>query len=265
LISQKLQIGNTRYGVLSSSVSIIGTVFQIAGGYFIDRFGTTWGTLAVNGFVIVGCLLTVIAAKVESFILMVMGRVVFGIGSGLIVTMQEALLSKWFRTQNLAIAIGLQLSISRLASFLGTIASGAIIHETGNWTWVFWVSFILCAFSVIMNLGYTFVIKRLSKHTVAKPQPKLLQSKKLIKWKTVTKFPGYYWLILLLDSIFAGVLASFQTISTDLVQVRFGETTSVAAYTASVSQVVPIVATPLLGMLVDIFGFRIIICRHPLK
>ena len=29
-------ISNTRYGVLSSSVSIINTVFPILGGYFID-------------------------------------------------------------------------------------------------------------------------------------------------------------------------------------------------------------------------------------
>ncbi|CAO3673663.1 unnamed protein product [Umbelopsis ramanniana] len=88
-IRTKLAIDNTRYGVLSSSVSIINTIFPIVGGFFIDAFGSAWGTLAVNVFIIIGCLLTAIAAKIQSFGLMIAGRVIFGIGSGLIVTMQN--------------------------------------------------------------------------------------------------------------------------------------------------------------------------------
>ncbi|KAG2171551.1 hypothetical protein INT43_008277 [Umbelopsis isabellina] len=258
-IKTKLQINNTRYGVLSSSVSIINTIFPIAGGFFIDAFGSAWGTLAVNAFVIVGCLLTAIAAHIESFALMIVGRVIFGIGSGLIVTMQESLLSKWFRTQHLSIAIGLQLSISRLATFLGTIAAGAIVHDTGNWVWSFWLSFIICAFSVFMNVIYALVVRHLRGQVVTKREVMELKAKKSFNWRSITKFPVYYWHIILIEFIFAAVWSSFQTISTDLVQVHFGTTQVLAAYTASASLVVPIVATPVLGIFMDYFGKRIII------
>lgn len=49
-------------------------------------FGSVWGTLAVNVLVIIGSLLTAIAGKYTSFPLMIVGRVIFGIGSGLIVS-----------------------------------------------------------------------------------------------------------------------------------------------------------------------------------
>lgn len=262
LLKQHLNIDNTRYGVLSSCVSIINTIFPIAGGFFIDAFGSAWGTLAVNAFVIIGCLLTAIAANIQSFALMVVGRVIFGIGSGLIVTMQESLLSKWFRTQHLSIAIGLQLSISRLATFLGTIAAGSIVEDTNDWVWSFWLSFIICGFSIAMNIVYALVVKRLRGAVVTKRDLMELKSKKSFNWRSVTKFPVHYWHIILIEFIFAAVWSSFQTISTDLVQVHFGTTQVLAAYTASASLVVPIIATPLLGIFMDYFGFRVFICKY---
>ncbi|OBZ90100.1 Major facilitator superfamily domain-containing protein 1 [Choanephora cucurbitarum] len=272
-IKSNLIINNTQYGVLSSAVSIINTIFPIAGGVFVDMFGSVWGTLGINLVVIVGSLLTAIAAKYHSFGLMVAGRVIFGIGSGLIVTMQESILSKWFRTQNLSIAIGLQLSISRLATFLGTLVANPVAKSTGDWVWAFWLSFILCGFSIMMNLIYAFVVRHLrtkairanqAKNATAaglmtKEEIKTLKRRKAFHWKSVFKFPIYFWHILLIEFIFAAVWSSFQTISTEFVQLHFGSTQVLAGYTASASQSVPIVATPILGIVMDMFGLRITI------
>lgn len=232
-------------------------------------FGSVWGTLAINLVVIIGSLLTAIAAKYNSFGLMVAGRVIFGIGSGLIVTMQESILSKWFRTQNLSIAIGLQLSISRLATFLGTLVANPIVTRTGDWVWAFWLSFIICAFSILMNIVYAFVVRRLrrssndgaaSSGVLSKDEVKKVKSRKAFHWKSLLKFPAIYWHILLIEFIFAAVWSSFQTISTEFVNIHFGlNNNQLAAYTASVSQVVPIVATPVLGVIMDLFGLRIAI------
>ncbi|ORZ10781.1 major facilitator superfamily domain-containing protein [Absidia repens] len=242
-VKTQLNIDNTRYGVLSSAVSIINTIFPIAGGMFIDMFGSIWGTLAVNFAIIVGSLLTAIAAKYETFALMVVGRVIFGIGSGLIVTMQESLLSKWFRTQHLAFAIGLQLSISRLSSFLGTLVSNPIYEATDDWVWPFWLSLFFCVFSIVMNVVYAGVVKHLRGSVSL----------------TKAEFPHIYWLIIFIEFIFASLWSSFQTIATELIQVHFGSSKVLAGYKASASQVVPIVATPLLGLIMDYFGFRVII------
>ncbi|KAI9254121.1 major facilitator superfamily domain-containing protein [Helicostylum pulchrum] len=267
-IKTNLHISNTQYGVLSSSVSIINTIFPIAGGIFIDMFGSVWGTLAINLVVIIGSLLTAIAAKYNSYGLIVAGRVIFGIGSGLIVTMQESILSKWFRTQNLSIAIGLQLSISRLATFLGTLVANPIAERTGDWVWSLWLSFIICCFSILMNLIYALIVRHLRKPTgntngiaiISKEEVKKVKARKAFHWKSVLKFPAIYWNILLIEFIFAAVWSSFQTISTEFVTIHFGVDNNVlAGYTASASQSIPIVATPVLGIVMDLFGLRITI------
>ncbi|KAG0735601.1 hypothetical protein G6F57_006793 [Rhizopus arrhizus] len=263
-IKSNLHIDNTRYGVISSSVSIINTIFPIFGGIFIDIFGSVWGTLAVNLIVIIGSLLTGIAAKYDSFGLMVAGRVIFGIGSGLIVTMQESILSKWFRTQNLAIAIGLQLSISRLATFLGTLVANPIATRTGDWVWSFWLSLIICCFSIIMNIIYALVVRHLRTRSgdrnggVLTNQDILkLKTRKRFNWRGVLNFPLIFWQILLIEFLYAAVWSSFQTISTEFVQLHFGSSAVLAGYKSSASQTVPIVATPLLGILMDMYGCRI--------
>lgn len=260
-IKTNLHIDNTKYGVISSSVSIINTIFPIFGGIFIDVFGSIWGTLAVNAIVIIGSLLTGIAAKYESYGLMVVGRVVFGIGSGLIVTMQESILSKWFRTQNLAIAIGLQLSISRLATFLGTLVANPIAARTGDWVWSFWLSLIVCCFSILMNVIYALVVRHLRNGSgsgvLTTQDIQKLKQKKKFEWRGVLKFPLIYWQILLIEFLYAAVWSSFQTISTEFVQLHFGSSAVLAGYKASASQTVPIVATPILGILMDMYGCRI--------
>ncbi|CAO3598459.1 unnamed protein product [Absidia cylindrospora] len=259
-LKAQLGIDNTRYGVLSSSVSIINTVFPIAGGLFIDMFGSVWGTLVVNVLVIVGSLLTALAGKYTSFPLMIVGRVIFGIGSGLIVTMQESLLSKWFRTNHLAIAIGLQLSISRLATFLGTLVSNPVADATHDWVWPMWLSFIICGFSIAMNVVYALIVKNLrGRLTASQTELDKLKAKKTFHWRSIFKFPAIYWLIILIEFLFSAVWSSFQTISTEFVTLHFHTTGSLAGYQASASQVVPIVATPILGLVMDLFGGRVII------
>ncbi|KAG1456924.1 hypothetical protein G6F56_006725 [Rhizopus delemar] len=259
-IIQNLGISNTKYGVISASVSIINTIFPIAGGIFIDIFGSVWGTLAINLVIILGALLTALAAKYESYALMVVARVVFGIGSGLIVTMQESLLSKWFRTRHLSIAIGLQLSISRLSTFLGTLVANPVASSTGDWVWAFWLSLILCCFSIAMNLVYALVVRHLrGQATMSVEEREALKRKKTFKWRSIFKFPTIFWHIILIEFIYAAVWSSFQTISTDLIIMHFGTTNVLAGYKASASQVVPIVATPILGFIMDYYGCRVVI------
>jgi MFS family permease len=210
--------------------------------------------------IILGSLLTALAAKYESYPLMIVARVVFGIGSGLIVTMQESLLSKWFRTRHLSIAIGLQLSISRLSSFLGTLVANAVAEAAGDWVWAFWLSFILCCFSIAMNLVYALVVKHLHGQVILTEKEKdILKKKKTFKWRSIFKFPLIFWHIILIEFIYAAVWSSFQTIATDLIKKHFGAGDKLAGYKSSASQAVPIVATPVLGFVMDYFGCRVVI------
>ncbi|ORZ13104.1 major facilitator superfamily domain-containing protein [Absidia repens] len=267
-VKSQLHIDNTKYGVLSSSVSIINTLIPIAGGTFVDTFGAIWGTLAANFMIVLGSILTAMAAKFHSFTVMIIGRIVFGIGSGVIVTMQESILSKWFRTRQLALVIGIQFSVGRLAAFMGTLVSNPIVEATGDWVWTFWLGLIFCAFSAAMNVIYACVVKYIDRQhattntsttttttTINEPE----QRKRLFYWRSILKFPLIYWLIILIECIHAAVWTSFHTIATEFVRVRFHTTDVEAGYTSSVAQIVPVVVTPFLGVLMDRVGGRMLI------
>lgn len=49
---------------------------------------------------------------------MIFGRVLYGIGSGTVVIVQETILSQWFKGRSLAAVIALMMTISRLVSKL---------------------------------------------------------------------------------------------------------------------------------------------------
>ncbi|CAO3672396.1 unnamed protein product [Rhizopus stolonifer] len=211
----------------------------------VDAFGSIRATLLVNLIVIIGSLLTALAAHFRSFGLMVAARVIFGIGSCLIVAIQQSLLAHWFR-HRLAIAFGLEISIGRLFMFLGTLASNPIAKLTGDWVWAFWLSLILCGFSLVVNMVYILCARRI------KLAPKKFDI------RTLLKFPFILWHVLLIEFLFSASWAAFQTISTDLVEVRFGSSAVLAGYKASTSQIVPIVAAPFLGLLVELYGGRVL-------
>ncbi|CAO3693177.1 unnamed protein product [Rhizopus stolonifer] len=256
-IKSNLHIDNTKYGVISSSVYTVNTIFTIFGGMFIDYFGSIWGTLAANLVVVIGALLAGLAAQYNSYGLMVAGRLIFGLGAGLIVTMQESILSKWFRNHNLAIAMGIELSVSRLSSFLGTLTANPIAVRTGNWVWAFWLSLIMCCFSFLTNIVYVLVVRRLRTNTQPQQSTTRSEAKKKFDWRCVLRFPMVYWQILLIEFIYTAVWTSFLSISTEFVQIHFGSDAVLAGYNASASQTVPIIATPLIGILMDLYGGRV--------
>ncbi|RUS22710.1 major facilitator superfamily domain-containing protein [Endogone sp. FLAS-F59071] len=198
--------------------------------FFIDAFGTAWGSVVITVVILIGSVLISASTHFESFALMVVGRILFGLGSGVIVSMQEAVLSHWFRTKSLAVVIGVQLSVSRLASFFGTLVVVPLVQATGFYGWAFWLSSIICFTSVLANIAYTLLLMHLNGHVTTIQSTK---RKKIFRWRDTLFFPSNFWL--------------------------FGRSNLIAAYYSSVLQVVPIVVAPFLGILFDRVGKRMTI------
>ncbi|KAI9313833.1 major facilitator superfamily domain-containing protein [Dichotomocladium elegans] len=265
-IKDHLNIDNTRYGVLASSVTLINSLFPVLGGYAMDRFGSARSTLVVSALILCGSFCTAVAAEWRSFPLMVLSRVLFGMGSGLIVTMQESLLSKWFQTSGLAsLVIGIQLTTSRLASFVGMLVANLVAEQTGNWVWPFWIAFILCLFSILMNGVYTLVVMHVTRPATATAVSTLATQNNKERThhhpsllSTALQFPDFYWAILGIEFMYSAVWSSFITISAELVQTRSEDISGRSAgYQASMALIVPVIGSPLVGMFMDKFGHRV--------
>ena len=70
---------------------------------------------------------------------MVIGRILYGIGSGTVVIVQETILSQWFKGRSLAAVVALMLTVSRLASFCAQATVVPIANWTGWYGYGLWV------------------------------------------------------------------------------------------------------------------------------
>lgn len=99
-------------------MSIVNTILPLIGGIFIDAFGTIPGSILTTVLIAFGNILVAASTSSANLSMMIIGRFLYGIGSGTVVIAQETILSQWFQGRSLAAVIALMLSISRLVKYI---------------------------------------------------------------------------------------------------------------------------------------------------
>ncbi|CAG8462744.1 7327_t:CDS:2 [Acaulospora morrowiae] len=254
-IKRELGITNAQYGIIQSSVSLVNTILPILGGVFIDTFGTVAGSILATSLIATGNILVASSTLLVSFKVMVVGRIMYGIGSGTIVTIQTAILSHWFRGKGLAIAVGSQIAVARLSSFLANLTVIPIRRITGFYGWAFWFAAFLCLISFTINIIYVFIMRTINEKLCEQEIMKLKQ-KRSFNSRNLLFLPAIYWILTLLEFVLGCSWTSFLHIHTELVKFRWKVSDEVAAYYSSVAQFLPIFVSPFLGYLLDRFGGR---------
>lgn len=74
--------------------------------------------------------------------------------------------------------------------------------------------------------------------------------------KILRDLPSIFWLFNLSWIFQSSVLGTFNTISADLVRQHFHTTTRTSAYVSSITEIIPIFMTPLVGLFIDRVGCR---------
>ncbi|KAL7319191.1 hypothetical protein PS15m_002358 [Mucor circinelloides] len=258
-IKKEFDITNSQYGVLQSSVSIVNTVLPLIGGIFIDAFGTIPGSILTTVLIASGNILVAASTSTANLSMMILGRILYGIGSGTVVIVQETILSQWFQGRSLAAVIALMLTVSRLSSFLAQATVVPIAKWSGWYGYGFWFSAALCIFSLLVNLVYIVLLKNVSTLADQKKcqvQRNVIKRKKSFSWSKLMFLPHSYWLIASMEFLLGGAWGCFLHINSEFVKFRFGYDDGKAAAVASVSQVLPIFIMPFLGFFVDKYGKR---------
>ncbi|KAI8342551.1 major facilitator superfamily domain-containing protein [Chlamydoabsidia padenii] len=288
-LKASMHINNTQFGILLSAVTLVNTMLPLLAGAFVDDttgFGSVRATTFVSFVIFVGSLIVSLAASHNHYAAMVAGQMIYGLGGGMIVTMQEAIISKWFRNQQLAIVIGLVLCLARLIKWLAKMICYPVVNASGSTTTPIFIATIICALGFAMNGVYWYIMyrygwatpsgKELSRPAGAglekeqvfdnddggsifvdrKRTPSFMTSVRLIlHW--LPYLPSTFWMIPWIQFVMSSALSSFDDIATEYVQFRFETTTVMAGYQSSLTQVVPIVAAPILGILIHWYGRRL--------
>ncbi|ORX93733.1 MFS general substrate transporter [Basidiobolus meristosporus CBS 931.73] len=251
-LKTNLDINNTQFGLLQSSLSLIPTFFPFIGGVFLDAFGAEYSAIFASTLVVSGQAVLALGAVALNFELMVLGLFAVGAGNGWMVMISEAIVVKFFRGRSLSLMIGILIAIGKMSSFL---AAGLTLHIASAFKYfggVFWFSTGLCLLSWIMMLSYVIFVRTVAVKSSGPSLPK----HRHINFKKILHFSDTVWVYLFLGMLFDAVWAPFLHLSSNMIKVQFDTNDIVAAWHSSISFVLPAILNPFLGIFLDRFGKR---------
>lgn len=260
----------------------------IVGGILMDRKSVRFVGLIFTLLCVAGALLMAVGASEffrhsslqksltdvipgvsgELFV-MITGRVLFGFGAEVLIVAQNKVVARWFRDKELALAFGLNLVVCRLGTFAAFNVSALMVDttrtfelvpsDTGLWimasrfpglSMALWIA----AAVMLGSLGAFFIFMALDRSEIKPPGAateifRMSDLKDLLTNRT-------FLAITMLGVFFYGAVFPFTSFATDILQNKFGLSTSLAGALPSTVILATIVGTPLGGLFIDRFGKR---------
>jgi MFS family permease len=264
IFQKQLGFTDEQIGWLNSSYSIAAVLTLLIGGIIIDRLGAKKSIMLFSA---VCFLAAALMALGDSFVTMVIGRTVLGLGAESLIVAITVSLAKWFKGKELSFAFGVNLLIARLASVAAdnspTWASG-VFYPHGpegqpSWQGPLWLAVGAGAICVLSSAVYWWMENSATrKYALGKGGA----VDKLEFGREKFRFSKSYWFIVGLCFTFYSAIFPFRTFANKFFQhVHFAtlpadEANQAAGFFNSLLPLSAMIATPLFGLLVDKVGKR---------
>jgi MFS family permease len=209
-----LGIGQRQIGILYSMYSFGPMLFLFLAGFLIDRMGTRVASLVFTGLITLGAVVVAISSSIWP---MYVGRFVFGFGSEAALVAQNAILVRWFRGKELALAFGVALTISRLGT-LFSFNTEALIAERLGPSAALWVAAGLCGASMLANLVYVLM----DRHAERVLRLTEEQAGDRIVLGEIKKLGAPFWMVTALCFTFYSAIFPFTALSTNFFHEKWG-------------------------------------------
>ncbi len=212
---KELHLGRETIGSLYSAYSLAAIVIVFFGGMLIDRMGPRRASLLFSVLVTLGA---VVVAMAQNTWMLFLGRFLFGAGSESLVVAQSAIISRWFKGKEMALAFGISLTISRLGTLFSFNTEQLIATYFGSYRTALWAAALLCLFSLLCNLVYNALDLRGER---ALKLPEAGAGDRIV-FSDVRRFGASYWYVVLLCVTFYSAIFPFTALSTDMFATKWG-------------------------------------------
>ena len=210
-----LPIPKTRFeyvfNLMYTVYSLPNIILPFFGGYFVDRLGARSMIVLFALLCLAGQFLVAIGASAGSTFVILVGRVIFGLGGESLCVGLSTLLAEWFMGKEMAFAMGLNLSVARVGSFVNDMASPAIAHHTGSVTNALWFSVLVCVMSLASALGLFALDRWAEKRTLGHSEKET--SGDPVRLTDVKHFPLPFWLLATSCVVTYGCVLPFNNIA----------------------------------------------------
>jgi len=249
LLHRQRDFTDTQIGMLNAIYSLPNVVLVLVGGVLVDRFGAARMMLWTTAVCLVGAALTALS---PAFGGMATGRLLFGIGAETFNISTLAAIAQYFAGRNLALAMGLNLAISRAGSFSADMSPSWFAHAYAQgWQPPLVIATLFAATSFAAAIGYWWIDRRVRGNTIA-GEPHTAHRFVL---SDLLRFGTAYWFLLILCVLWYAVILAFRsTFSIKYFQHAHGLTLATAGAMNSYVFLAAIFATPAFGWLCDRIG-----------
>lgn len=212
---KELHLGRETIGSLYSAYSLAAIAIVFFGGMLIDRLGPRKASFLFSVLVTVGA---VVVAMAQNTWMLFLGRFLFGAGSESLVVAQSAIISRWFKGKEMALAFGISLTISRLGTLFSFNTEQLIATYFGSYRTALWAAALLCLFSLLCNLVYNALDLRGER---ALKLPEAGAGDRIV-FSDIRRFGASYWYVVLLCVTFYSAIFPFTALSTDMFATKWG-------------------------------------------
>ena len=210
-----LHLNRSDIGNLYTAYSVAAVLIVFFGGMLYDKLGPRRSSFLFCMLVLVGA---TIVALAHSRWQLFAGRLIFGGGSEALIVVQSAIISRWFKGREMALAFGITLTISRIGTLFSFNTEELIARYFGSYRTALWAAAGFCLFSVLCNLVYNAMDLHGEK-VLALPKP---DSSDKIVFSDIRKFNSSYWYVVFLCVTFYSAIFPFTALATDMFHDKWG-------------------------------------------
>lgn len=249
LLESQLQFSKTNIGQLYSFYSIAAVFSLIFGGIIIDKYGTRISILIFGAICTVAGVITMLSAELP---VMIAGRTLLGVGAEPLIVAITVAVAKWFKGKEIAFAMGMNLFIGRAGSFFADRSPSLLKSMFEDWQQPLEFAALVGGFCLIAGIVYYF------QEQYGKRKFQLAEEEETDKLslKGMFTYSKSYWLIVLLCFTFYSAVFPFRTFAIVFFQDFHVLSRGAAGNLLSFLPIASMVATPLIGLLVDYIGKR---------
>jgi MFS family permease len=135
-----------------TAYSVPNVVLPFFGGLLADRWGAARCATLCIACITVGQCVVALGVSFQSVGFILFGRVLFGVGGESLCVAISALLQQVFAGAEVGLAMGLNLSVSRLGSVVNNVVSPYLAFKSGGVVAPFWFGAGLCLLSLVASL-----------------------------------------------------------------------------------------------------------------
>ena len=270
LLENKLGWSSTEYGIVTSAYGWFNVFLGmlILGGIILDKMGVRFTGLFASGVMVAGAMIKYWAVSTHSLdgvnwhilfwdakaqvLIAALGYAIFGVGIEVAGITVSKIIVKWFKGHEMALAMGLQISIARLGTALAISTSLPVALRFNVSTPILFCLIMLCI-GFLAFIMYTFNDKRLDASVAADNEKHNVEAEEEFRISDIFNIIGNkgWWYIAILCVLFYSAVFPFLKYATSLMVNKFGVDPYWAGVIPSLLPFGTILLTPLFGGIYD--------------